>query len=292
MQWDSHHSLSTKYSVISILTCRENTVCTGPELLQRELQYLRKALIRCKYPHWAIHRVHSKFLNSNWEDSSNNNLQDTSNNSTSSTDQPPQPGATTTIHKLPAIQTQAQQQQTFQDPNPPLDMLSYHTYKGWWKVFKNTCMSYKLTSKENTTIKQVLMKPRDQDPKDKKSGVIYSFQCNHIACNDEYIGETSRTLHERYKNASQATLSHACTHTTNRTQHYRHQIQHHRQGGPGLARAIKESIYIRVNNPTLNCNIGKYNFSHIWNRVLFNNPGLKLGSSQQPSHTNIIRVNV
>ena len=27
----------------------------------------------------------------------------------------------------------------------------------------------------------------------------------------------------------------------------------------GLARTIKESIYIRVNNPTLNRNIGKYN---------------------------------
>ena len=47
--------------------------------------------------------------------------------------------------------------------------------------------------------------------------------------------------------------------------------------------AIKESIYIRVRNPTLNQNIGKYNLNHIWDRVLFNTPGLKLGSSQQPS---------
>ena len=51
----------------------------------------------------------------------------------------------------------------------------------------------------------------------------------------------------------------------------------------GLARTIKESIYIRVNNPTLNCNIGKYNLSHIWDRDLFNTPGPKWDSSQQPS---------
>ena len=51
---------------------------------------------------------------------------------------------------------------------------------------------------------------------------------------------------------------------------------------PGEARTIKESIYIRVNNPTLNQNIGKYNLNHIWDRVLFNTPGLKLGSSQHP----------
>ena len=44
----------------------------------------------------------------------------------------------------------------------------------------------------------------------------------------------------------------------------------------GLARTIKESIYIRVNNPTLNRNIGKYNLNHIWDGVLLNIPTLKL----------------
>ena len=32
----------------------------------------------------------------------------------------------------------------------------------------------------------------------------------------------------------------------------------------GLARTIKESIYIRVNNHTLNRNVGKYNLDHIY----------------------------
>ena len=44
----------------------------------------------------------------------------------------------------------------------------------------------------------------------------------------------------------------------------------------GLARTIKESIYIKVNNPPLNRNIGKYNLHHIWDRVLLNTPNLKL----------------
>ena len=50
LQWDSQHSLSAKYSVIGTLTHRAKTVCTDPELLQRELQHLRKALGRCNYP--------------------------------------------------------------------------------------------------------------------------------------------------------------------------------------------------------------------------------------------------
>ena len=43
-----------------------------------------------------------------------------------------------------------------------------------------------------------------------------------------------------------------------------------------LARNIKESIYIRVNNPTSNNNIGKFNLSHIWDRVLLNTKVLTL----------------
>ena len=43
-----------------------------------------------------------------------------------------------------------------------------------------------------------------------------------------------------------------------------------------MSRYIKESIFIRVNNPTLNNNIGKLNLPHIWDRVLINAPGLKL----------------
>ena len=41
-----------------------------------------------------------------------------------------------------------------------------------------------------------------------------------------------------------------------------------------LAKNIKEPIFIRVNNPTLNRDIGKFNLPHIWDRVLLNTPGL------------------
>ena len=34
----------------------------------------------------------------------------------------------------------------------------------------------------------------------------------------------------------------------------------------------------------LNRNIGKYNLNHIWDRVLFNTPGLKIGCSQNLLH--------
>ena len=34
-----------------------------------------------------------------------------------------------------------------------------------------------------------------------------------------------------------------------------------------LMRTIKEALYIRVNNPSLNRNIGKYHLPHIWDEV-------------------------
>ena len=42
-----------------------------------------------------------------------------------------------------------------------------------------------------------------------------------------------------------------------------------------LQKTIKEYIYIRVNNRTLNRNIGNFNLHHIWDRVLLNTPRLK-----------------
>ena len=123
------------------------------------------------------------------------------------------------------------------------------------------------------------MKPKDQDPKDMKSGVIYSYQCNHLACNEEYIGETARTPGERRKEHLKQP-SPIQVHIQ-QTGHSITENSFNIVGREdwGQARTIKESIFIRVNNPTLNQNIGKYNLSHIQDRVLFNTPGLKLGSS-------------
>ena len=43
-----------------------------------------------------------------------------------------------------------------------------------------------------------------------------------------------------------------------------------------LTRLIKEALYIRVNNPSLNKNVGKYHLPHIWDDVLLNISELKL----------------
>ena len=58
-----------------------------------------------------------------------------------------------------------------------------------------------------------------------------------------------------------------------------------------MARAVKEAIYIRVNNPTLNRNIGKYNLPHLWDGLLQSIPELK-NKQMMTLHYNICATRV
>ena len=73
LQWDSHHNLSAKYNVIGTLTHWAKVVCTSQELLNEELQHLKDALGKGKYPRWAINKVQNKVINGNQEGSTDNN---------------------------------------------------------------------------------------------------------------------------------------------------------------------------------------------------------------------------
>ena len=84
-----------------------------------------------------------------------------------------------------------------------------------------------------------------------------------INCDDKYIGETSRTFGEKYKeHLKDASPIHYHNNQTN------HSINHNNfkligREGHHLSRYIKESIFIRVKNPTLNNNVGKFNLPHL-----------------------------
>ena len=43
-----------------------------------------------------------------------------------------------------------------------------------------------------------------------------------------------------------------------------------------MTRTVREAMSIRVNNPSLNRDTGKYQLPHIWNEVLVKSPELKL----------------
>ena len=53
LQWDSHHAISAKYSVIITLFHGAKDVFSTQQQLDGEHRHLQKVLTTCKYPRWA-----------------------------------------------------------------------------------------------------------------------------------------------------------------------------------------------------------------------------------------------
>ena len=49
------------------------------------------------------------------------------------------------------------------------------------------------------TIRSLLVASKDKDPITKNGGVIYRYKCDRVGCDEEYIGESSITFRERFK---------------------------------------------------------------------------------------------
>ena len=140
LQWDSYHTISSKYSVVGTLHHRAKTICSRPQLLQQEEEHLYKTLTECKYSAWALNRVKIKTLAS----AKNKNRRGTNNSGNN----------------------------TKSNQNPYM-VVPYS--KGLSDNIKKACSKYgvQVYFKWGMTIKNFLMAPKDKDPiQKKKTGVI------------------------------------------------------------------------------------------------------------------------
>ena len=73
--------------------------------------------------------------------------------------------------------------------------------QGLCESIKKICGRYGIQTyfKGSNAIRNLLVSPKDKDPMVSKIGAIYWFQCGDLFCDDEYMGDTSRTFGERYK---------------------------------------------------------------------------------------------
>ena len=126
-----------------------------------------------------------------------------------------------------------------------------------------------------STIRDLLVHPKDRDTILKKCGVIYRYRWGRVDC-EEYIGESSRTFGERFREHMKAPspiIDHQNT-TGHEVSLDNFSIVGRKDNS--IARNIKEAIFIRVNDPSLNGNIGKFQLPHIWDEVLARSPELHL----------------
>ena len=169
LQWDSNHTITSNYSVVGTLHHRAQVICSSPELLQQEQKHLHQALTRCNYPEWALIRakIRSKARKTRKQ---NHNTNDSASNKN----------------------------------QRPYMVVPY--YKGVSESLKKICGKHcvEVYFKGGNAIKSLLVAPKDQDPILKKSGVIYRYKCGRIDCDEEYIGESSRTFGERFREHQKA----------------------------------------------------------------------------------------
>ena len=133
LQWDSNHTVSSKYSVVGSLQHIANTICSNKELLRSEEHHLEEALTRCKYPTWENNKAK---LKTKTADNNNKRKNNTTNNN---------------------IQR-------------PHIVIPY--YQGISESMKKACSEYgvQVYFKGGNTIKNLLMAPKDQDAIQKKVG--------------------------------------------------------------------------------------------------------------------------
>ena len=246
LQWDSHHSIAAKYSVINTLHHRAKAVSSNNQLLKEEEDHLQEVLTRNKYPLWALNRVKIKNRTTQAKQQQQHRTQSNVNTSRAT-------GNQKSYMVLPYV-------------------------KGLSESIKNVGKKYgiQIYFKGGNTIKSLLMTPKDKDHITKKSGIIYRFKCKRVDCEDEYIGESSRTFGERYKEHLKVPSPIYDHHTTTGHEASIENFSIVGREDQNLIRTIKGAIYIRVNNPSLNKNIGKYHLPHIWDEVLLNSSELKL----------------
>ena len=165
LQLDNHHSIAAKYSVVNTQHHRAIAVCSNQQLLKKE--HLQKVLIENKYPIWALNRVKMKI-------------------------------------KAPSKQEQKKKinihTKGTSENQKPYMVLPY--VRGLSESMINVCSKHgvQVHYKGGNTIQSLLMAPKDKDHITKKSGIIYRFKCNRVDCDDEYIGESTRTFGERFRN--------------------------------------------------------------------------------------------
>ena len=156
--------------------------------------------------------------------------------------------------------------------------------KGINEKFKRLCKSkgIQVHFRGINTLRTQLVNPKDKDPKLQKTGIIYYYKSPHLNCPEAYIGETGRALGDRVSELLKAPSS-IYTHSN----HIVHPLDPNcfniiHKETLGFSRTIKEAMFIRVNDPALNRNLGKYQLLHVWDSILQETPMLQLKPSSFP----------
>ena len=219
--------------------------------MDRELQHIRTALQHCQFPDWAPNQWQHKFTNPN------------------------QPNTTTTNSNNNNPPANNKKNITIVVPYMP------NTGEKFRKLCKKKGIQVHFTG--TNTFRTVLGNPKDKDPKNNQTGIIYHYQCPQINCPSAYLGESGRSFGERVKEHFKAPSPIHLHSTTTGHPMDPEQFNIVHKEVNSHSRTIKEAMFIHMQDPSLNRNLGKYQLPHIWVHLLLVSPTLQCKPSSHPT---------
>ena len=248
LHWDSNHHITAKQSVYNTLAHRAKTVSSTQQSMDKELSHIKTALHHCQFPSWALNQWEHKF------------------------NQPQQPSRPSNNNN------------TANKNNYKTTIVVPYINKTAVK-FKRLCKNrgIQVHFKGTNTLRTALSNPKDKDPTTNQTGIIYKYQCPHVNCPRSYIGESGRSLGERVKEHFKAPSPiHLHSTTTGHPMDPNQFSVVHKEVNM-QSRTIKEAIFIHVQDPLLNRNLGKYHLPHIWDQLLQASPMFQHKPTSQPA---------
>jgi hypothetical protein len=238
LHFSSNHPLEHKFGVINTLFHRADTVISNPQAIVEEKQHVTQALSKCGYPQWAFNKINKP--------------------------KPEKPSA----NKDSTVKSRGQ------------IVLPY--VKGISEALRRNFNKFgiRVSFKPTRTLRQYLVAPKDKTEKKDVTGLVYMIPCQGQTqrgiCSESYVGETERSLRTRF-------LEHRRPSSTSSEV-----SQHIHIESPGhhvdldkvqvldrepryFERGVKEAIYIKANQPSLNKDGGRYRLPNVYDSLIKSN---------------------
>ena len=125
--------------------------------------------------------------------------------------------------------------------------------------------------KPMNTLRQLLVKPKDPLSKENVIGPVYKIKCEE--CDAVYVGETERSLKARFSEHRRPSLTTSEVSKHIQVDHPQHSVKLDNTEvlttePRWFERGVKEAIYIRALNPSLNRDGGRYNLPPVWDNII------------------------
>ena len=156
LQWSSHHPVQQKLGIVRTLMHRANTLITDEDRKKREKEKIKNALRLCGYPEWALKEGEHQGEKKKTRDKGEDQERK-------------KPKGYVVLPYIKGVSERLRR--TFQKQNINL----YH--------------------KAGTTLRQMLVHPKDKLKPSEQCGAVYQLECQ--VCQEKYIGESGRSLLER-----------------------------------------------------------------------------------------------